>query len=151
MKATVKHMLDHKEKTVPILSFPSTQLLGIGVNELIASSDMQVAGMEAIAAKCPVGASLNMMDLSVEAEAFGAKIRFSEHEIPTVEQGVLDDITEAEGLVVPKVGEGRTALYIEGVRKAKERIKSLTMDEAKDILDDLCNLRIDSVLNIILK
>ena len=35
--------------------------------------------------------------------------------------------------------------------KAKERIKSLTMDEAKDILDDLCNLRIDSVLNIILK
>ena len=35
--------------------------------------------------------------------------------------------------------------------KAKERIKSLTMDEAKDILNDLCNLRIDSVLNIILK
>ena len=35
--------------------------------------------------------------------------------------------------------------------KAKERIKSLTMDEAKEILDDLCDLRIDSVLNIILK
>ena len=35
--------------------------------------------------------------------------------------------------------------------KAKERIKSLTMDEAIEILDDLCDLRIDSVLNIILK
>lgn len=35
--------------------------------------------------------------------------------------------------------------------KAKERIKSLTMDEAREILDDLCDLRIDSVLNIILK
>lgn len=35
--------------------------------------------------------------------------------------------------------------------KAKERIKSLTMDEAREILDDLCDLRIDLVLNIILK
>ena len=120
MKRIVEQMLKHKERTVPILSFPSTQLLGIGVNELIASSDKQVAGMKAIVAKCPVGASLNMMDLSVEAEAFGAKIRFSEQEIPTVEQGVLEDITEAETLVIPKVGEGRTALYIEGVKKAKE-------------------------------
>ena len=125
MKTIVKNMLEHKEKTVPILSFPSTQLLGIGVNELIASSDMQVAGMEAIVAKCNIGASLNMMDLSVEAEAFGAKIRFSEHEIPTVEAGVLTDIADAENLMVPKVGDGRTALYIEGVKKAKEKIKNL--------------------------
>ena len=125
MKTIVKNMLEHKEKTVPILSFPSTQLLGIGVNELIASPDMQVAGMEAIAKKCDVGASLNMMDLSVEAEAFGAKIRFSEHEIPTVEEGVLSEIGEAENLVVPKVGAGRTALYIEGVQKAKQKIKDV--------------------------
>ena len=125
MKRIVEQMLKHKERTVPILSFPSTQLLGIGVNELIASSDKQVAGMKAIVAKCPVGASLNMMDLSVEAEAFGAKIRFSEQEIPTVEQGVLEDVTEAETLVVPKVGAGRTALYIEGVKKAKEEIKDV--------------------------
>ena len=125
MKEKVRKILENKGKTIPILSFPSTQLLGISIEELISSPKMQVAGMEAIVEKCPVGASLNMMDLSVEAEAFGAKIRFSEQEIPTVEQGVLDDITEADRLVVPKVGEGRTALYIEGVRKAKERIKDI--------------------------
>lgn len=125
MKPKARKILEHKERTLPILSFPSTQLLGISVNELISSSDMQLAGMEAIAARCNIGASLNMMDLSVEAEAFGAKIHFSENEIPTVEEGVLKDISEAAALLVPGVGEGRTVLYIEGVKKAKENIKDL--------------------------
>jgi len=125
VKQIIKKMLEHKDRTVPILSFPSTQLLGISVQELIASAECQVAGMEAIVKRCPVGASLHMMDLSVEAEAFGAKIRCSEQEIPTVEEGVLTEITEAENLVVPKVGEGRTARFIEGVRQAKERIKDV--------------------------
>lgn len=125
MKNKVKELLKHKNKTVPILSFPSTQLLGISVNELISSSDMQVKGMQAIAKKCSVGASLNMMDLSVEAEAFGAKIRFYDDEIPAVEKGIIDDILQAEYVVVPEVGTGRTALYIEGVKKAKEAITDI--------------------------
>ena len=125
MKEKARKILENKAKTIPILSFPSTGLLGISIEELISSPEMQVAGMEAIAKRCNVGASLNMMDLSVEAEAFGAKIRFSEHEIPTVEQGIISDITEATDIAVPKVGGGRTNLYIEGVRMAKERITDL--------------------------
>ena len=82
MKRKVELLLQHKEKTVPILSYPSTQLLGISVKELIASSNMQAKGMKAIAERCDVGASLNMMDLSVEAEAFGSRIRIYEDEIP---------------------------------------------------------------------
>ena len=125
MKEKVKKLLEHKDKTVPILSFPSTQLLGISVKELIASADMQVKGMKAIAEKCPVGASLNMMDLSVEAEAFGAKVVFYDDDVPTVEQGIIDDICDAENITVPEVGAGRTGIYIEGVKKAKEQIKDL--------------------------
>ena len=90
MKEKVKKLLQNKDKTVPILSFPSTRLLGISVNELISSADRQVEGMVAIAQRTNIGASLNMMDLSVEAEAFGAKIRFSDDEVPTVEKGILD-------------------------------------------------------------
>ena len=85
MKKKVIELLKHKNKTVPILSFPSTQLLGISVNELISSAEMQLRGMKAIAERFSVGASLNMMDLSVEAEAFGAKIRFYDDDIPAVE------------------------------------------------------------------
>ena len=122
MKSKVKAILDAKQKTVPILSFPSTALLDISVNTLISSADMQVKGMKAIGERCDVGAALNMMDLSVEAEAFGASIRFSDDEVPTVDRGIIDDISEVESIAVPKVGDGRTSLYIEGVKKAKQEI-----------------------------
>ena len=122
MKNKVKALLTNKDKTVPILSFPSVQLLGISVNELISSSQIQAEAMAAICKRCNVGASLNMMDLSVEAEAFGAKIRFFEDEIPTVESGCIDDISDAAGIAVPKVGDARTGIYIDGVKKAKELI-----------------------------
>ncbi len=125
MKQLVKKILENKDKTIPILSFPSTQLLGITVNELLESPEMQVKGMKAIAQRCNIGASLNMMDLSVEAEAFGAEIVFKDHDIPTVRKGIIDDIADVESIGVPKVGLGRTSICIDGVKKAKEEIKDI--------------------------
>ena len=125
MKNKLRKLTENKSRTVPILSFPSTQLLGISVSELIASSEMQFKGMQAIHDRCRIGASLNMMDLSVEAEAFGAKIRFSDNEIPTVENGIIDDIEKAADITVPAVGVGRTSIYIEGVKKAKGAISDM--------------------------
>lgn len=125
MKQIVKKIFQNKNKTIPILSFPSTQLLGITVNELLKSPEMQVKGMKAIAERCHIGASLNMMDLSVEAEAFGAEIVFKDDDVPTVRKGIIDDITDVDSIVVPEVGMGRTSICIEGVRKAKEEIKDI--------------------------
>lgn len=125
MKNTVQAILSHRERTIPILSFPSTSLLNITVSELIGSADNQAKGMKAITERVSVGAALNMMDLSVEAEAFGAQIRFSENEIPTVTKGVLSAIEDVSSLAVPAVGKGRTGLYIEGVKKAKEQISDV--------------------------
>lgn len=125
VKNKVKRLLQSRNKTVPILSFPSTQLLGISANELIASAEMQVKGMQAIAEKCNIGASLNMMDLSVEAEAFGAKIRFYDDDIPTVEKGIIDDIADAENIVVPEIGAGRAQICIDCIKRAKEKITDI--------------------------
>lgn len=124
MKKSVQNLLKDKSKTVPVLSFPSTQLLGVSVNDLIASSDMQAKGMVAIKERCPIGASLNMMDLSVEAEAFGATIFFSDDDVPTVTKGIIDDITDAENIVVPELSK-RAKIYVEGIKKAKEQIKDI--------------------------
>lgn len=125
MKKKVKDLLLNKNKTIPILSFPSTQFLGISVKELISSAEMQAKGMEIIAKNFNIGACLNMMDLSLEAEAFGAKIRFYEDDIPAVEKGIIDDISQAESIVVPEIGAGRTGISIEGIIKAKERITNI--------------------------
>ncbi len=122
MKKTVQKIYSNKAKTIPILSFPSIQLLGIIVKELLDSPEMQVKGMKAIAERCNIGASLNMMDLSVEAEAFGAQIVYYDHDVPTVRKGIIDDIFDAESIVVPSTKDGRAPICIEGIRRAKEEI-----------------------------
>lgn len=122
MKKIIADMLRSKDKTIPILSFPSTALTGSSVIELVTDSQKQAEGMLAIVGRCPVFAALNMMDLSVEAEAFGAQIKYSPCEIPTVTMGIIDDIGDADSVAVPKIGSGRTSIYIEGVRKAKALI-----------------------------
>ena len=81
--------------------------------------------MKAIADRCNIGASLNMMDLSVEAEAFGCKIMFKDDDVPTVRKGIIDDIFDAESIVVPTVGTGRTSVCIKGIRQAKREITDI--------------------------
>lgn len=110
------------KKPIPILSFPSVSLMGISVRELIADADTQAEGMVRVAERCAAGAALSMMDLSVEAEAFGCNIRFSDNEVPTVIGSMIEEPEQADALRVPSVGEGRTGRYVEAIGKAKSRI-----------------------------
>ena len=89
------------KKAMPVLSFPSTSLLGITVKELIDSSEKQAEGMRLVAELTDAAASVSMMDLSVEAEAFGAEIRISDDEVPTVIGAIVQSEEEAEALAVP--------------------------------------------------
>ena len=111
------------KKAMPILSFPCVSLLGVTVKQLISDSDLQAKGMKAVADRVDSAASVSMMDLSVEAEAFGAQVRFSDDEVPTVIGALVEDEEAAEALEVPAVGAGRTGLYVEAIRKACMLIK----------------------------
>lgn len=126
MKQWVKDQITAPVKrAMPVLSFPSTQLLGITVKELISSSELQAKGMKAIADRTPAAAALSMMDLSVEAETFGAAIHVSADEVPTVVGAVLADaesVEDVEAMKQPKVGDGRTGLYIDAIGEAVKLI-----------------------------
>lgn len=110
------------KKAMPVLSFPSVQLLNIGVKDLISSSEMQAEGMKMIADRTNAAASLSMMDLSVEAEAFGSEIRVSDDEVPTVIGRILKTEEDARALQVPEITAGRTSLYIDAIRSACRKI-----------------------------
>jgi uroporphyrinogen decarboxylase len=110
------------KKPMPILSYPSVQLMGIGVDGLIASSETLSEGMKLVAQRTGAAASCSMMDLSVEAEAFGSQVRFSGGEIPTVIGSIIKTEEDAEELLVPGTGKGRIAVYIEAIGKAAEKI-----------------------------
>jgi len=106
------------KKAMPVLSFPSVQLLGITVRELISDSDMQSRGMKLITDRTDAAASVSMMDLSVEAEAFGSVIRITDDEVPTVVGHIIENEEQAEALAIPEAGAGRTGLYVESIKKA---------------------------------
>lgn len=128
MKYNMKKWIDDlKEakvkKPMPILSFPCVSLLGVSVKELISDSELQAKGMKMVADRTDALASVSFMDLSVEAECFGAKVIVSENEVPTVKGRYINDMDEAEKLKIPLIGEGRTSIYIDAIKKATEEIK----------------------------
>ena len=108
---------DYK-KALPILSFPAVQELFITVRELVASSTYQAMGMRMIADKYDMPAAMSYMDLSVEAEAFGAQTVYAADEVPTIIGSMISTPEEADALQVPPVGAGRTGVNIEGIKKA---------------------------------
>ena len=123
MKQWVADMIgNHPKKPLPILSFPSVSLLGVSVREMISDSDLQARGMKAVAEKTASAASVSFMDLSVEAECFGSVVTVTDDEVPTIEEPIITDEDEAAALTVPEIGSGRTQIYLDAIKKAKECI-----------------------------
>lgn len=109
-------------RPLPLLSFPAVALTGVSVYDLTHDALLQADGICAVAARVDSAAAVTMMDLSVEAEAFGCRILSSKNEVPTVVGALITDVDGAEALDVPEVGAGRTGLYVEAARLAKSRI-----------------------------
>ena len=110
------------KKSMPVLSFPAITLMDISVKTLVSDSDLQAKGMKMVADRCPTAAAVSMMDLSVEAEAFGSKIVVYDDEVPSVIGALLSSEADADKLAVPAPTSGRTGLYVEAIRKARDLI-----------------------------
>ena len=110
------------KKAMPILSFPGIQLTGHTVDEMVRSGHLQAVCMEASARKFNTAAAFSLMDLSVEAEAFGSPIHYSGDEVPTVTAALIHDEEEAEALQIPDVGAGRTGECVSGIREVSSLI-----------------------------
>ena len=107
---------------IPIMTYPGLNLTGKSIMDAVMHPNEQVACMLALARRYPSKASVTMMDLSLEAEAFGAVVRFSDAEVPTVAGRLVADLESAQSLVVPAVGSGRSNLALETIRMAVAEI-----------------------------
>ena len=112
----------HAKKPLPLLSFPCTSLLGVTVRDIVTDSELQAKGMELLACRTDSAAAVSFMDLSVEAECFGAKISVSDDEVPAVTERIINNSDEADMLKIPAIGSGRTQIYIDAVKKASALI-----------------------------
>lgn len=111
------------KRAMPVLTFPAIQLLNTSVEKLISDSNLQSEALKLINQRCHPLAIMGFMDLSVEAEAFGANIRFSEDEVPIVVGNIVKSEEDVINLKVPKVGAKRTRIYLDAMKKAKQEIK----------------------------
>lgn len=97
---------------IPIMTHPGIEALGHSVREAITSGSLQAQAIQYLADHYPAAATCVAMDLTVEAEAFGAPIIFPEDEIASVNGRLLKDADDIHRLQVPSLHAGRIPEYL---------------------------------------
>lgn len=108
---------------LPIVSFPFVKFFGDDIEKVVKNGELQAKVVKKAADTLPTDCVMTMMDLSVEAEAFGAKVKFSPDRIPAVEGILISSPEDAEKLSVPVVGDGRTSEFLKTVRLLRSEVK----------------------------
>ena len=108
---------------MPVMTHPGIEALGYTVKQAVSDGNIQYEAIKYIADKYDTIACMAMMDLTVEAEAFGAKINLPDHEIPTVSERLLADAAAIDALQVPSLEAGRIPQYLLANKMAAENIK----------------------------
>ena len=112
---------------MPLLSYPAVQELFISVEDLIKSSNEMALGVRLIADRYNMPFATTYMDLSVEAEAFGATCTYHKDSIPTITGQIVSSLEEAEEVGITVMTTEMTTytacgeLYIHGLPGTKKR------------------------------
>ncbi len=124
MKKWMYEIFNSNERyAMPVMTYPGLDLVKRGIMDVITNGQAQFECIEALAKKYPSAAAVTIMDLSVEAEAFGSPVKFSDNEVPAVSARIVTDMETATALKVPKVGDGRTSVYIKAAEFVAKNIK----------------------------
>ena len=115
-------MASEKRIALPIMTHPGIEYIGKTVREAVTDGEVHFAAIKALAERFPSAASTVIMDLTVEAEAFGAPILIADEEIPTVTGRLVSDAASVEALQVPSLEAGRVPEYLKANRLAAEQI-----------------------------
>ncbi len=97
---------------IPILTHTGIEMIGKHVKDAVTSGVVHYEAIKVLSEKYPAAASTVIMDLTVEAEAFGATVNFPEDEVPTVIGRLVSDRPSVEALQVPELSKGRLPQYL---------------------------------------
>lgn len=104
---------------MPVLSFPGAGLAGTTVRGMVTDPALQTAAQLALHDRLKTPFMMSAMDLSTEAEEFGATILMEDWEVPTVTGRLVTTMEEIERLQVPSVGSKRTTVYLRTVEQLR--------------------------------
>ena len=97
---------------VPVMTHPGIDATGHTVRECITTGSIHAQAIRYLADHYPTGASCTAMDLTVEADSFGAPILFPDNEIASVSGRLLQNAVDIHNLKVPSLDSGRIREYL---------------------------------------
>lgn len=109
--------------SMPIMTHPGIELLGKRVIDAVTDGEIHFQAIRALNDRFPQSmACTAIMDLTVEAEAFGAQLCMSKNEVPTVIGRLLTCYDEVEALQIPTLDAARIPQYLKANSLAAESI-----------------------------
>lgn len=120
MNNTISQLLTSANVPVmPIMTHPGIELINKKVIDAVKDGSVHYQAVMALRKRFPLSvASTTIMDLSVEAEAFGADIVFDDNEVPTVSGRLLTSAADVEALQIPTLDAKRVPEYLKANRLA---------------------------------
>ena len=113
MKQWVAGIIRQREvSAIPVMTHPGIEANGHTVREAVSNGNIHYEAVMALAKQYPCAAACTIMDLTTEAEAFGAEIAFSDDAVPAVSGRLLSDVDAIYQLQVPSLSAGRIPQYL---------------------------------------
>ncbi len=109
---------------VPIMTHPGIEALGYTVKQAVSDGQVHFEAIKYLANNYETDACTVIMDLTVEAEAFGAQVNMPEEEVPSVIGRLVCDEASVQALNVPTLQAGRVQEYLRANKLAAEQIKN---------------------------
>lgn len=123
MNAWIKKIYDSEKRVaVPVMTHPGIEALGYKVIDAVTNGEIHYKAIKYLSDKYNSFACSTIMDLTVEAEAFGCKIDFPENEVPNVIGRLVSDEASVNALQVPDLTVGRVPEYLKASRLAVENL-----------------------------
>lgn len=117
------NLQNKKRLAIPIMTHPGIELVGKTVLDAVTDGSVHADAIVSLAENTPSDAATVIMDLTVEAEAFGAKLQYASNEVPSVSERLLHNMSEVENIPIPELSAARIPEYLKANRIAAERIK----------------------------
>lgn len=124
MNKFIKQLLDSDKRiAIPIMTHPGIEAIGKNVFDAVTDGEVHYQAIRNVTETYNTAACTVIMDLTVEAEAFGCRISMPEHEVPSVTGRLVYDEESVNRLQVPSLSVGRMPEYLKANRLAIENIK----------------------------
>jgi uroporphyrinogen decarboxylase len=120
----VSQQISNKKRiAIPIMTHPGIEMIGKKVKDALQNGEVHAQAIKRLNEVYPVAAKTVIMDLTLEAEAFGCQIEFQENDMPHILGRLVSNAEEIENLKVPELSAGRVPQYIKANRLTVEGTK----------------------------